>query len=89
MTWPQLFLILDGAEYNAPVLDEDNGKPLEPDKETEPVAYLRWQLIYQFKRPSEDVEALCQRFEADIASGARVWDGMKQDWVPAQKESSQ
>lgn len=82
MTWPQVFLLLDGAGYNAPVFDDEgDGKPPKPDAKTEPVALLRWQLTHEHKRPSDEVERLCQRFEADIASGARVWDEQAGDWV--------
>lgn len=73
--------MLDGAGYNAPVFDDGDGKPVKPDGKTDPVGLLRWQLTHDHKRPPEEVEKMCARFEADIAAGVRVWDEGAGDWV--------
>lgn len=72
--------MLDGAAYNAPVFDDDDGKPSKPDAKDDPVGLLRWELT-QYNRPPEEINTLCKRFEDDIASGARVWDEGRKDWV--------
>jgi hypothetical protein len=85
--------MLDGAGYNAPVYDTGKDKaeykeiPTMPDRETEPVKYLRWQLENspavpaKFRPTPERVEELCLRFQSEIDAGEKVWHPEWKDWV--------
>jgi hypothetical protein len=86
LTWPQVYLLLDSMQWNAPLMDDDT--PDAPDKKTRPVEALRHQLESypaNMRMPQDKIDALCERFKADIESGARVWSEDGQNWVDPAK----
>jgi hypothetical protein len=95
LTWPQVYLMLDGAGHNRPKFDPPesaDGKkksnlPPKPDIKTDPIGAMRWALKYSpavpalMRKSDVEIEAMCDRFREDIAAGRRVWSEQDKDWV--------
>lgn len=85
LTWAQIYLLLDGAAYNAPEYEAGNGgenTPAKPDEKTSPIEALRWDLKHKWTSLSEaEIECECQRFQDDIDAGRRVWSELDKKWV--------
>lgn len=93
LTWPQVYLLLDGSGYNAPLPYESEDKeqnpdiPPEPDRKSQPVDYLRWQFTHapgvpaHIRKSTEEVDAMCIRFATEIECGDKVWCEDVKDWV--------